>query len=257
MKPTKLSFHLIQLDTEWKNPSRNCEIAEVIISKQPEADIHILPETFNTGFAIDKSLAEDMRGPTVHWMLQTAKKNQAVICGSLIIKEAGKTFNRFVWAQEDGLITYYDKRHLFSLAKEESQFDKGDKQVIIHYKGWNIRPLVCYDLRFPVWSRNHQNTDVMLYVANWPKPRIYAWTTLLRARAIENQCFVVGVNRVGKDRSGMDYTGQSAAISAMGEEITSMTEKEHSAIAEINYKDLERIREKINFQKDQDSFTIS
>jgi omega-amidase len=145
---------------------------------------------------------------------------------------------------------------LFSLAQEETQFDPGDKQVLISYKGWNIRPLICYDLRFPVWSRNNGNTDLILYVANWPKPRIHAWSALLTARAIENQCYVIGVNRVGEDPSGMSYPGKSVVISPMGFAIAELSEEEVSEQVEISFEGLKRIREKINFQKDRDSFSI-
>jgi omega-amidase len=252
----KLKLHLIQFDTIWKDAAKNCTEIEKVINTAPEADIHILPETFNTGFAIDKTLAETMDGPTVNWMLSVAKKHQSVVCGSLLIRSSRKTFNRFIWAQPNGELFSYDKRHLFSLAKEETQFDKGNKQIIISYLGWNIRPLVCYDLRFPVWSRNDENTDLMIYVANWPKPRIEAWKVLLRARAIENQCFVVGVNRTGTDPSGMTYTGQSAVISPMGDTLCALQENVTAMCIEIDYTQLETIREKISFQKDRDSFSI-
>lgn len=256
MSQLKKQLHIgfIQSNTLWKNPSANRIHLESLFPKN--ADIIILPETFNTGFAMDKNLAEPMTGSSVQWLLEMAAKHQAVVCGSLFIKEGEKVFNRFIWVKEDGTLVHYDKRHLFSLAGEDREFNPGHQQIIIPFKGWNIRPLICYDLRFPVWSRNTKNTDLMIYVANWPERRVYAWSQLLIARAIENQCYVIGVNRVGEDGDGVLYTGESALIDPMGKVIQQKSNEEAMVLEVIDFDYLNNMRSKLNFQSDQDDFTI-
>jgi len=258
-----LKITTIQADLHWENVAENLEMfAAKITAITEETDVIVLPEMFNTGFSMDsEKLAESMDGITVTWMKAQAKKTNAVIVGSLIVRvdpfEAftsvkhaqGATlfYNRLVCVQPDGVISTYDKRHLFRMANEQEHFTAGTQRLIINYKGWRICPLVCYDLRFPVWARNsklsvdnyqpqennQQNSsvyDVLIYIANWPAVRKAPWSKLLEARAIENQCYVVGVNRVGVDGTGKDYSGNSVIINPKGNPITTIPENENSCV---------------------------
>ena len=231
---------------------------EQIKTIKKQTDIIILPEMFTTGFAMQpKHLAETMDGDTVIWMQKIAKQTQAAICGSIIITENNTYYNRFLFVHPGGTIQYYNKRHLFSLAGEHEHYNNDTSQVIIEYKDWRICPLICYDLRFPVWSRNTQSYDILLYVANWPKPRINAWNTLLKARAIENMSYVVGVNRIGTDPNGNVYTGNSIVLDALGNELSPLTENNDVCITTtLSKKDLQTIRKKFNFLNDKDVFTL-
>lgn len=252
-----LCISIIQAKVVWESPKANLnQFYHWIQSCPKHSNIIILPETFNTGFGMNISLAESMDGESVSWMKSTAKEVNAAICGSLIIKENGQYFNRFVCALPAGEVHIYDKRHLFSLAKENETFTAGTEKLTFSYLGWNICPLICYDLRFPVWSRNKNDTDILIYCANWPLKRIYAWQQLLIARAIENQCYVVGVNRVGNDGNDVKYNGQSAIITPMGDYLNTPSEKEEIITQFVLKKPLMEIRDKINFQQDADKFTI-
>ncbi len=252
-----LKVSLLQSPIIWKSPAANREAFSRLINLcGKEADLIILPEAFSTGFVMDGTIAERMDGETVKWMLQQAKNHQAVICGSLLMEDSGNLYNRFMWVEPDGKLIHYDKKHLFSLAKEEKYFTAGKERVLIDYKGWRIRPLICYDLRFPVWSRNNDDTDLMIYVANWPQKRVYAWQQLLIARAIENQCFVLGVNRTGQEPNGVLYSGESAIIDPMGMVIDSSNEGLQIISQSIEISQRVKIREKIDFQKDRDRFTF-
>ena len=254
-----LKVTFIQSNLIWENPVQNrVNFAEKISDIKEQTDIIILPEMFTTGFAMQpKHLAETMNGDTVTWMQQIAKTKRAAICGSIIITENNTYYNRFLFVQPNGTVEYYNKRHLFSLAGEHEQYNNDTTQVIITYKGWRIRPLICYDLRFPVWSRNAQNYDVLLYVANWPKPRINAWNALLKARAIENMSYVVGVNRIGTDPNGNEYTGNSIALDALGSELNPLSENNEITITTtLSKKGLQTVREKFNFLNDKDVFTL-
>lgn len=191
-----------------------------------QTDLIVLPEMFNTGFSMDAaSFAETMDGKTIRWMAETAARYHAAIVGSLMVKEKGAFFNRLIWMQPDGRFQYYDKRHLFRMAGEHQHYSAGGSRLVIHYKGWKICPLVCYDLRFPVWSRNRliQNEydyDCLIYIANWPDKRSQAWKSLLLARAVENQSYVIGVNRIGADGNQIQYSGDSAVIDYLGEKLS-------------------------------------
>jgi len=254
-----LTVTYIQSDLIWENAIKNRINFEGEIARLKEdTDLIVLPEMFTTGFAMQpKHLAEGMNGPTVKWMLRLAKAKESAICGSIIIKENNQYYNRFLFITPAGEIHQYNKRHLFSLAGEHERYQNDNKQVIIDYKGWKICPLVCYDLRFPVWSRNTSNYDVLLYVANWPKPRITAWNTLLKARAIENMSYVVGVNRVGTDANGHKYTGNSIILDELGEEITPLTENIEAVITTTLSKEKLLVsRNKFNFLGDQDEFEM-
>ena len=254
-------FHItgIQADLVWENAIQNRLNFKVqILALKEPTDLIVLPEMFTTGFAmLPEHLAETMGGETVSWMLQLAKEKNSAICGSIIIKENEHYYNRFLFITPSGEIHQYNKRHLFSLAGEHERYQNDNKQVIIEYKGWRICPLVCYDLRFPVWSRNTSNYDVLIYVANWPKPRVTAWNTLLKARAIENMSYVVGVNRVGTDANGHEYTGNSVILDELGAEMTPLAENSETILTTTLSKEkLVTSRSKFNFLSDQDKFEI-
>lgn len=250
-----LIISIIQTDLVWENVAANLANFERKIAsiKQP-TDLILLPEMFTTGFSMkSEELAESIDGRTMQWMAQQAKKHNAVIAGSLIIKEKGNYYNRLIWMRPNCSYQSYDKRHLFAMGGEHEHFTAGTERLIVELKGWKICPLVCYDLRFPVWARNTENYDLLLYLANWPIPRITHWQALLKARAIENQCYTVGVNRIGTDAFGNYYSGNSAIIDARGE---TLFEEAHQTIVytqKISKKYLEKTRKDLPFLKDIDS----
>ncbi|MFQ3333266.1 MAG: omega-amidase, partial [Flavobacteriales bacterium] len=231
---------------------------EALISEISETDIILLPEMFNTSFCPKSNhLAENMEGKSVRWMKEIAKTKGCAIAGTLMILENEKVFNRLVWASKDGTIYTYDKHHLFSLIKEERYISKGEGRLIVTEQGWKICPLICYDLRFPVFSRNDVEYDVLIYLANWPVKRIDAWDTLLKARSIENQCYTIGVNRVGKDGNGIPFNGHSKVFDAFGKELLSATENMEEILQiEISLDDLKLKRRQMNFLQDRDDFTL-
>ncbi|MGB1269717.1 MAG: amidohydrolase [Flavobacteriaceae bacterium] len=254
-----LTVTCIQSNLVWENAVQNrINFEQKIDAIQEATDVIVLPEMFTTGFTMHpKALAEDMDGKTVLWMKKIAQEKNSAICGSIVIKEHNNYYNRFIFATPKGEIHTYNKRHLFTLAGEHKQYKNDTSQVIITYKGWRICPLICYDLRFPVWSRNTQNYDALIYVANWPKPRINAWNTLLKARAIENMSYVIGVNRVGTDPNGNNYSGNSVIHDALGNNLCQLVEDDETAISTTLVKDeLATIREKFNFLNDKDTFTL-
>jgi predicted amidohydrolase len=248
-----LKLQLIEFDIEWENKQANIQELNQILSTTSQVDIIVLPEMFTTGFSMDASkLAETMNGPTVRWMKGMSAEKQSAICGSLIIESEGSIFNRFVFATPEGELACYDKRHLFSFAGEDQSFTKGSERKLIEYRGWRIMPQICYDLRFPVWSRNDLQIDLLLYVANWPEMRIAAWDALLKARAIENLCYVAAVNRLGKDGNDLPYIGHSTIIGPDGFEIGN-ADTPHT----ISHQRLHDFRERFQFLKDKDDFIIS
>lgn len=254
-----LKIALVQTDIVWQNAVVNRKnYSKKINEIKDEVDLVLLPEMFSTGFSMKpQSLAETMQGETILWMQQTAVDKQCAIGGSLIIVEEGKYYNRFVFVYPSTKIEYYDKRHLFTLAGEEKVYTQGTEKLLIAYKGWKICPLVCYDLRFPVWARNIEDYDVLLYVANWPKKRIAAWDALLKARSIENMCYVVGVNRVGLDANSYEYSGHSAVYDCLGEKTTrSIPNHESVEIVTLFKKHVTETRNKLNFLNDKDFFEI-
>ena len=214
-----LRVTMIQSDLAWQDPATNRRsLAAHFRGLAGHTDLIVLPEMFTTGFSMEaSSLAETMAGATVAWLREESAAVGCAITGSLIVEEGGKHYNRLVWATPDGGFAHYDKRHLFRMAQEDRHYAAGDQRLVVTLKGWRVCPLVCYDLRFPVWSRNRGDYDVLLYVANWPSRRRAAWSALLRARAIENVAYVVGVNRVGKDGNGASYTGDSVALDFLGQ----------------------------------------
>lgn len=219
-----LTLTLVQTELFWEDVPANLEMFDKWIGEAPdETDLVVLPETFTTGFSMNApDLAQPMDGPAVAWMRETARSRQTDIVGSMIVAEGGAYMNRLIWARPDDLL-YYDKRHLFRMAGEEKVFRAGEKQLTVTLNGWKLRPFVCYDLRFPVWTRNVDNAyDAAIFVANWPAARSAHWRKLLEARAIENQAYVIGVNRLGSDGEGHSFQGDSAAIDPRGEALVQM-----------------------------------
>ncbi|NMH87022.1 amidohydrolase [Flavivirga algicola] len=254
-----LKIALIQSDLVWENPKQNLEnFSEKIDRISENIDLIILPEMFTTGFTMNaKNVAETMDGETVKWMQSIALRVNTAIVGSLVILEAGNYYNRLLFVEPSGRLKHYDKRHTFTLVGEDKVYTAGTKKLIVDYKGWKICPLICYDLRFPVWARNIETYDVLLYVANWPKPRVAAWDALLKARAIENMSYCIGVNRVGIDGVNSKYSGHSAAYDVLGNIITSIKpDKEQTRIVILEKKHIEAYRNKLKFLDDRDQFTL-
>jgi len=250
----------IQSSLHWEDKEANLQmLEEKIFSISQPTEIVVLPEMFSTGFSMQpKKLAETMDGETVEWMKRIAAKKKIILTGSVIIEEDRNFYNRLVWVLPNGQIGYYDKRHLFAYGDEDQHYTAGKKRLIASVKGWKINLMVCYDLRFPVWSRQQGDFeyDVLIYVANWPEKRVYAWTTLLRARAIENQSYVIGVNRTGDDGNKIPYTGESMAVDPMGEILYHKNDEEDVFTVTLDKSHLEKTREKFPFWKDADRFKI-
>lgn len=254
-----LSIMGIQADLAWENPIENIQNFETKINEFDKAvDIIVLPEMFTSGFTMQPNhVAESMNGTTVLWMQNIAKEKQLAITGSLVIKENGNYYNRLLFVQPSGKIDYYDKRHSFTLAGEHKAYTSGNKKIIIDYKGWKICPLICYDLRFPVWARNTESYDLLIYMANWPITRIKAWETLLKARAIENMCYTIGVNRIGIDANDYKYSGNSIIVDFLGEEISNLQPNKYGFIYfTLNKKEQTNVRNKLGFLNDRDTFKI-
>lgn len=249
---------LIQAPLIWENPQANRKsFEEKINALQQEIDLIVLPEMFTTGFTMNpKDVAESMEGETISKLKDWARNKNAAITGSLIIAEKENFYNRLVFVSPSGEIQYYDKRHLFSLAGEEKVYISGKSRLVVDYKGWKICPLICYDLRFPVFSRNTEDYDLLLYVANWPKPRANAWDILLKARSVENMCYTIGVNRVGFDESGHEYIGHSQAIDFLGNTVSNAEVFEGIFIADLDKNAMLEARQKFGFLNDRDSFEI-
>ena len=225
-----LTVTLIQSTLYWEEPARNLEMfTEKIEGITENTDLIVLPEMFTTGFSMKPLLvAEPMGGQGLQWMQKIAAQRNCVVCGSLSVEDNGKYYNRFFWVRPNGTFEHYDKKHLFTYAGENKDYTGGEKKLVVELKGWKIMPLICYDLRFPVWSRNRFREsegfdyDVLLYVANWPETRSHAWRIMLMARAIENQAYVIGVNRLGVDGNEISYSGDSAIISPKGENLSNL-----------------------------------
>jgi len=255
----ELNIVAIQANLTWVNPEKNRLYFEQVINKlTSNTNLVVLPEMFSTGFTMKpSSVSETMNGTTVSWMINMAKTYDIGIIGSMVIQENNQYFNRAIFVHPSGSLEIYDKRHLFSLAGEDRQYTPGTNRIVIQFKGWRICPFICYDLRFPVWSRNTDNYDVLLFMANWPIPRIDAWDTLLKARAIENLSYCIGVNRIGEDENGYQYNGHTSAYNFLGEKVASTSEgKEDLLYCKISKTKLHEFRQKLNFLKDQDSFKI-
>ncbi len=260
-----LMVTLIQTDLTWEDKESNLvNLERKIESIRSQSHVIILPEMFSTGFSMNPSfLAEPMDGPTVQWMRSIAKRRNSILTGSLIIEEDGKYYNRLIWMLPNGQLGTYDKRHCFSLANEQLYYTPGNKRLIASVNGWRINLCICYDLRFPVWSRQQISQedpkpeyDVLVYVANWPDRRIGAWNTLLPSRAIENQSYVIGVNRVGVDGHGLEHSGCSQVVDPLGEVNTFLREKEAVETVLLDRSFLEDVRGRFPFWRDADSFEI-
>ena len=250
---------IIQPDIVWEDKKANLDhIGKLLETIPSETNLVVLPEMFTTGFSMNtQSLAENSFSQTYTWMVNVSKKRQLGICGSFIVKEESSNHNRFIFISSDDNSAFYDKRHLFSIGGEDKNFRRGNMRTIFQYSGFRINPVICYDLRFPVWIRNRNDYDLLICVANWPDSRREVWKTLLKARAIENQCFVAGVNRVGIDNAGNAYAGDSVIIDPRGQIIASIPEyREGIASAEISLKELLDFRDKFPAWKDADEFEL-
>ncbi len=249
----------IQSDLAWENPAKNLTFFEQKINTlSKNTDLVVLPEMFTSGFTMNpKKVAEKMDGKSISWMLKMATENNFAICGSLVISEQGNFYNRLVFIHPSGKIETYNKRHSFTLAAEDKVYTSGTEKLIVNYKGWKICPLICYDLRFPIWARNTENYDLLIFVANWPTIRIKAWYTLLKARAIENMTYVIGINRTGKDANNYEYTGNSLIVNFFGEETSKLKNNEVGIIKSSLVKtDQDYNRKKMGFLNDKDTFKI-
>jgi len=253
-----LNITLAQSELCWQDPAANRAYFDLLVRNiDTPTDMVVLPEMFTTGFTMDgAAYAETMDGPTIGWMGELASATGIAVCGSLIVTEHGRVFNRFVWSLPDGELGCYDKRHLFRMADEHHHYSSGDHRAVFTLHGWRICPLICYDLRFPVWSRGINTFDLLLYVANWPAPRRSAWRALLPARAIENQCYVAGVNRTGTDGNGVRYAGDSAIVDYLGDSLAQAGAEAGLLSVSLDGDKLLRYREKFPAWQDADRFTL-
>jgi len=255
MNDLKITY--IQSEIVWQNKIANFDyFAKQIEIVGGTTDLIVLPEMFSTGFVMQpEPLAEDFSGATLKWMKQTAQNHSIAVCGSIVFGAENNYYNRFLFVKPNSEVEFYDKRHLFRMAHEHEHYTAGNKFSIINYKGWRIRPFVCYDLRFPVWSRNRSNYDLMIYVANWPESRRMQWKHLLLARAIENQTYVVAVNRIGSDGNGFVYSGDSLVINPIGEILNQIkTGEPNIETVTLSATELQKARERFPFYLDADSF---
>jgi len=256
---TDLHVTLLQSTITWQNPVANlAHYTEMMARIDGPTDLIILPEMFTTGFTMEPALhPETMGGTAMQWMHEQAAKYRAAVVGSLVMKVEGKYFNRLIWMNPDGSHRAYDKRHLFAMAGEHEHYVAGAERLIVEYKGWRICPLICYDLRFPVWARNDEAYDLLIYTANWPDKRSYDWLTLLKARAIENQCYVAAVNRVGTDANGYAYNGDSCVIDPGWNKTLYHVEKVEAVHTEtLSATHLQEVRQRLPFLQDRDEFEI-
>ncbi|PIE48193.1 MAG: nitrilase family protein [Flavobacteriales bacterium] len=265
MKTLNLNIAYAQLDLAWKDPKHNCyKIEQWLDNNKQQTDLVILPEMFTTGFVTEpREVAETMQGETITWLQEQAKRYNLAIIGSLIIEEQGRYYNRLFFMDRHGEYQTYDKRHLFTYGGEHKKFDGGKERLIVELNGWRICPMICYDLRFPVWSKNtYQNGqydyDVLIYIANWPSARAHAFRQLLVARAIENQAYVVGVNRIGVDGKGLYYQGNTTALDFKGHHISEIEPDEEAwAHVSLSHQSLEDFRQSFPLGMDWDTFTIN
>jgi len=261
-----LRISLVQGDTRWHDPAANrAYYGHLLAPLHGTTDLVLLPETFTSGFSNDAiTQAETMEGPTIAWLREQAKAIDAAICGSVQIREGDGVYNRLCFVTPDGALKTYDKRHLFRYAKEHERYAAGRDRITVEWKGWRICPLVCYDLRFPVFSRNRFDVerkggldyDLLLYVANWPSARAHAWNLLLRARAVENLCFVAGLNRVGTDGNGLHYSGESAVIDFQGRPLSECADEEVVVTTTLPARELLAHREHFPAMFDADAFEL-
>lgn len=260
-----LNITILQLNLHWESIEQNLRMfTKTISSIKGETDLIVLPEMFSTGFSMKtETLAENMSGKTVAWMKKMAAEKNCVVTGSIIAEEDGNYYNRLIWMRSDGSFEVYDKRHLFRYANEQEHYIAGNKKLIVELNGWKICPLICYDLRFPVWSRNKFKNgvwdyDLLIYVANWPERRNHPWKTLLMARAMENQSYIAGVNRVGNDGNEVFHSGDSAVINYKGEILSKIKAKEENVeTVLLSHSELTEFRKNFPAGMDSDQFTIT
>ena len=254
-----LNIAILQANLHWENSSENLVMFDELLQQISEkTDLIILPEMFSTGFSMNaENLAETMNGKSVEWMKKKAGELDSAITGSLIITENGNYYNRLFFVYPDESYKTYDKRHTFTLAKEDETYTAGKERLVVELKGWKICPLICYDLRFPVYARNTEDYDVLIYVANWPEKRVNAWDALLKARAIENMSYCVGVNRTGEDGDGYVYNGHSAVYDCLGNAMTAL-DREAIFVEELKLKrsHIRETRGKLKFLEDRDDFSL-
>lgn len=256
----ELTFTLVQTPLLWENKQGNLLVFETVLRDlNPETDVIVLPEMFTTGFSMQTQFAETMDGASIQWMREQSQKYKSVICGSLMIQEGNQYHNRFVWMEPTGEYQYYDKRHLFNIGKEHIYYTPGHERKVIAYKGWNIAPAICYDLRFPVWLKRspEYEYDILLFVANWPEKRSSHWRSLLQARAIENQSFLVAVNRIGKDNQAINHIGNSGVINPQGEWMLEKMNEAGLFNITILKKELVEWRHAFPVEQDADSFNLN
>lgn len=254
-----LTVTIVQTELHWQDAAANrAMFAEKLAKASPATDLIILPEMFTTGFSMNApELAEEANGETLRWMQGLAREQKAVLTGSVMVKENFNYYNRLYWVRPDGTYDTYDKKHLFRMAKEHHTYTPGKEKILVELNGWKICPLVCYDLRFPVWSRNRENEyDLVLYVANWPKVRSIAWKALLQARAIENVAYCAGVNRIGTDGNGHPYSGDSAIIHPKGHKLLETSEQEGIHTITLSKQELTDFRESFPAHLDADAFSL-
>jgi omega-amidase len=265
----RLTISIIQTNLHWENKAANLAMLESKIkSREERTEIIVLPEMFTTGFSMNPTaFAENMNGETVEWMKRIAVEEKVILIGSIIIEEENKFYNRLIWMLPNGQYGVYDKRHLFGFAKEDEHYAAGNKRLIAQAKGWKLNLQVCYDLRFPVWARQtptgedasgvEAEFDILIYVANWPERRSHAWKTLLCARSIENQCYVIGVNRVGDDGNNIYHSGNSMVVDPLGQVLYHKADEEDFFTITLQKEKLHEVRERFPFLKDADDFMIN
>ncbi len=253
-----MKIAIIQSPLSWENPTENRNYFEEKINAiSKKVDLIVLPEMFTTGFTMNPSaVAETMQGETIALLQALAKAKNSAITGSLVITESDNFYNRLVFVFPSGEIQFYDKRHLFTLAGEDKVYTSGNQKLIVDYLGWKICPFVCYDLRFPVFARNTEDYDLLIYVANWPKIRTNAWDILLKARSVENMCYTIGANRMGFDNNNLEYIGHSQVVDFLGDYTLEPQETEAVFIVELNKEKLQETRRKLGFLNDKDAFVL-
>lgn len=256
----KLNVSLIQTSMKWEDINANlAHFAEKINTIKEETDLILLPEMFTTGFSMHpENISEENEGPTLKWMQEQAKNKNAAVSGSIVVKETEKYYNRLYFVLPNGEYRTYDKRHLFTFSGEDKKYSPGKRKLIVEYKGWKICPLICYDLRFPVWARNVEEYDLLFYGANWPSTRVSAWDTLLAARSIENLCYTIGINRTGMDPNKNTYNGHSAGYNALGEKISNDNwEEDFVETMVLEKSHIRETRKQFQFLQDKDNFMIN
>jgi omega-amidase len=257
MSSSSLRVGLAQFDIAWEDRQANILNLQSLMQFEDYVDLLLLPEMWSTGFTNNPQLqAEHSPGPALNWMIEQSNKLDIVIAGSIAVEDGGKYYNRFYCAYPNGDVLSYDKKHLFSYGKEDLNFSPGHSRLVFEVKGWKIMPIICYDLRFPAWCRNNNGYDLIVVVANWPTPRIHHWDILLKARAIENQCYIAAVNRIGSDGNDLHYPGHSSVIDMNGSALLELKDKEGVGVSILDKSILTQYREHFRFLQDQDHFKI-